>query len=32
MKSHHWLGAVVVLLVGYFVGVKYPNLYKGSTA
>lgn len=26
MKKHHWIGALVVLLVGYAIGVKWPNL------
>ena len=30
MQQKHWLGAIIVLVVGYFVGIKFPNLYKGS--
>lgn len=26
MKSTHWIGAVVLVLVAYYVGVKYPTL------
>lgn len=26
MKAKHWIGVFVVLLVGYVLGVKYPQL------
>lgn len=29
MKTHHWIGAVVLLVVGYLVGTKYPNFWQG---
>lgn len=32
MKKAHWFGALVVLLVGYFVGVKYPDLFSSLKA
>lgn len=32
MKLPHYVGIVVILAIGYFVGLKYPNLYKGSIA
>lgn len=35
MKKHHWIGAVIVLVVGYIVGVKYPGLFgklKGAVS
>lgn len=25
MQSHHWLMLVIVLLIGYVVGVKFPS-------
>lgn len=25
MKTHHWIAAVVILLVGYALGVKFPQ-------
>jgi hypothetical protein len=30
MQAKHWLGVVVLLAVGYYVGLKYPNFYKGQ--
>lgn len=29
MKNWH-IGLVVAVVVAYFIGTKYPNLYKGS--
>lgn len=31
MKTHHWIGAVVLLVVGYFVGTKYPAFWTKFT-
>lgn len=31
MKMGHWVTIVVVLLVGYFVGTKYPGLLSRFT-
>lgn len=30
MKTQHWLGVAVILAIGYILGLKFPNLYKGS--
>jgi hypothetical protein len=32
MKTHHYIVAAVLLVVGYFVGVKYPNFWQGAGA
>lgn len=35
MKKSHWIGAVIVLLVGYMIGVFYPGpgqTLKGKVA
>lgn len=32
MQGHHWLMLVVVLVVGYFLGSKYPGLIGKATA
>jgi hypothetical protein len=29
MSTKHYVGAIVLLVVGYFVGVKYPNFWQG---
>lgn len=29
MNTKHWIGAVVLLVVGYFIGTKYPNFWQG---
>jgi|GEM_PF-4317343 len=26
MKTHHYLGMAVALVIGYFLGVKFPSL------
>lgn len=26
MKKHHWIGAVIILVVAYAIGVRYPGL------
>lgn len=26
MKKYHWLGAVVLIVIGYIVGVMYPGI------
>lgn len=26
MKTPHWIGAVLLVLVSYYIGTKYPNL------
>lgn len=26
MKTQHWIGAVVLVIVGIVIGVKFPNL------
>jgi hypothetical protein len=31
MKIQHWLGAVVLLAIGYFLGTKYPQLLAKIT-
>lgn len=31
MTTKHWIGAVVLLVVGYFIGTKYPNFWQGVT-
>lgn len=31
MKNIHWLGAVLVLALGYYIGMKYPNLLSKVT-
>lgn len=28
MKLQHYLGIVVLLVVGYVIGIKYPTLYQ----
>lgn len=30
MKLPHYVGIVVILAIGYTLGLKFPNLYKGS--
>ncbi len=32
MKTHHWIGAVVLLVVGYYIGMKYPNFWQSAGA
>lgn len=32
MKTHHWIGAAVLLVIGYYVGIKYPNFWSGAVA
>jgi len=32
VKKHHWFGAIVLLVIGYFVGVKYPSLFQNLKA
>lgn len=27
MKTHHWIGAVIILVIGYAIGVKFPGLF-----
>jgi hypothetical protein len=31
MKMQHWLGVVVLLAVGYYVGVNYPGFWTKVT-
>lgn len=26
MKKHHWIGALVILIIGYVIGVKFPHI------
>jgi hypothetical protein len=26
MKAHHWVGLFVALVVGYFIGTKWPSV------
>jgi hypothetical protein len=28
MKPYHWVTAVVLLIVGYLIGTKYPNFWQ----
>ena len=28
MNYKHWIGAAVLLIVGYYVGTKYPNFWQ----
>lgn len=28
MKYQYWIGAAVLLIVGYFIGTKYPNFWQ----
>lgn len=28
MQGHHWLGMVVVALIAYYIGTKYPQLVQ----
>lgn len=28
MKTWHYTGAVVLLIVGYYIGTKYPNFWQ----
>jgi hypothetical protein len=28
MTTKHWIGAVVLLVVGYYVGTKYPAFWQ----
>jgi hypothetical protein len=28
MTTKHWIGAAVLLVVGYLVGTKYPNFWQ----
>lgn len=30
MRAHHWLGAVVILAVGFFVGAWWTRNHSGS--
>jgi hypothetical protein len=31
MKAHHWIGAIVILIVGYYLGVKFPGAASSIT-
>lgn len=31
MNIKHWIGAVVLLAVGYYLGTKYPSLLSSVT-
>lgn len=26
MKKGHWIGVAVILIIGYIIGVKFPNI------
>lgn len=28
MKTHHWIGAVVLVIVGVLIGIKYPTIFS----
>lgn len=30
MKKGHWIGAVVILIIGYVIGVMYPKVGNGA--
>jgi hypothetical protein len=32
MQKHQWAIAAVLLVVGYYIGTKYPNFWTGITA
>lgn len=31
MKAHHWIALVVIFVIGYFVGVKWPHASSAIT-
>jgi fucose permease len=32
MRMGHWVTVVVVLVIGYFIGKMYPNIFSGITS
>jgi hypothetical protein len=32
MKTSHYIGAVVLLVIGYYVGIKYPNFWSSAVS